>query len=81
MPGIAYKPIDLRYAICVHSGMNVASYIKSGKTTAADLARALSCSPSHVYDMARGRRSPSKKLALKLEKLTGQPWWKWMERA
>ncbi len=61
--------------------MDVATYLKRTKKTQADLARELDTSRSVVCDLVKGRRKPSKNIALKLEALTGRAWWKWVGAA
>lgn len=61
--------------------MNVATYLRTSKKSVTEVARAIGCSKGHISDLANGRRKPGKKTALKLERLTGEPWWKWVERA
>jgi plasmid maintenance system antidote protein VapI len=61
--------------------MDVATYLKRSKKTQAALARELDTSRSVVCDLVKGRRRPGKKTAMKLEAITGHPWWQWVGEA
>jgi len=54
--------------------MDVASYQKSKSLSVTQLAMELGCSKGHASDLARGKRKPGRKIALRLEMLTGRPW-------
>ena len=77
----AYFAIDAGTRFAYKGGMDVTAYLRSSEKTISQLAREVGCSKGHISDLANGRRRPGKKTALKLEKVSGIPWWKWMARA
>lgn len=57
----------------------IAAYARKEKLNLEQLAKRLECSKGHACDLNSGKAPVSPKLARRMEKLTGVPWWRWMD--
>jgi plasmid maintenance system antidote protein VapI len=58
--------------------MDIAQFQKKRGLSVTELAALLECSKGHASDLVNGKCKPGRKLAMKLERVSGTPWWKWV---
>jgi|GEM_PF-4197978 len=59
--------------------LTIGGYRTAAELKIEQLAQKLKCSSGHVSDLCNAREPVSKKIAKKMEALTGIPWHRWME--
>lgn len=56
----------------------IAEYKERKKLSVTDLAKELKISKGHASDLVAGKERPGRKTALRMQELTGKPWWKFV---
>lgn len=59
--------------------LTIGGYRRAAEMRIEDLAVKLGCSNGHVSDLCNGKEPVSKRIAEKMQALTGIPWHRWME--
>lgn len=59
--------------------LNIGNYRRQAELRIEDLAEKLGCSKGHASDLCNGKEPVSKRIAEKMQALTGIPWHRWME--
>jgi transcriptional regulator with XRE-family HTH domain len=59
--------------------LTIRGYRDAAELRVEDLATRLGCSKGHASDLCNGNEPVSKRIAEKMQELTGIPWHKWIE--
>lgn len=77
--------LDESFGISERSGMDekltIGSYRELAGLKIADLAAKLGISKGHASDLCNGKYPVNRRIAGRLEQLSGIPWYRWMDEA